>query len=431
MNVLFLEHFSRQDLDSLIGELRANRPGWTWSVLPWQRLRMEALKNLPDPDSLVFEDYTRPELQEAWAAHARHLETVFEELYARQPFDVFVAPSDLFYYVRGAAAACERLSVPFVVVQKETTVSPGTMETETQVLRRHVPFLAHHMTVCSERHRDYWLAAGADPDRISVTGQPRFDWYATVPERPQGKKLLFLSYHLYAYAEAITGELNIWRELHAQTEAQLWELARRGWEIVVKPHPQQPNWGAEVRRMRSEMPPGVRRRVRFARYTEDTRRLIGETDAVVGFQTTALLEAMIAGRPVVYTGWDVRAHELQDALIPFHTYGDVIELVQNADELADTVERAPAYPRGTAGWERRHEIFVEELGPVDGRSSERVLDRLELEVAALAAVRTEAQQALRERAARARPPRRLRETLSLRLLRLRHKLAERFPAAAR
>lgn len=427
MRILFLEHFSRQDLDSLVSEIRRRRDGWRWRELPWQALRLQALKNLPDPDQLAFEDYSRPELQPHWAAHARHLETVFEELYSRWQFDAFVAPSDIFYYVRGAAAACERLGIPFVVVQKETTVSPGTMAKETVMLRDHVPFLAHHMTVCSDRHRDYWLATGADPARISVTGQPRFDaYFAPQPPREGRRRLLFLSYHLYAYAEAVTGELDIWRNLHTQTEAGLWELARRGWEIVIKPHPQQPNWPAEVRRMRAGLGRSARH-VRFARLTADTRDLILEADAVVGFQSTALLEAMIAGKPVVYTGWDPRLPELEGQLIPFHTYGDVIEIVENPDQLVATVEGAPRYERGTEEWDRRAEIFVEELGPVDGRSSARVLDRIEAEVAAMRSTSTAEQLTLRERLQGTRAPRRLRDERRVLVQRLRHYFSERFP----
>lgn len=429
MRILFLEHFSRQDLDSLVTEIRRRGPGWSWRVVPWQQLRMEAVRHLPDPDRFTFEDYSRPELQPRWAAHARHLEAVFEELYARWPFDAFVAPSDLFYYVRGAAAACERLGVPFVVVQKETTVSPGTMEKETVLLRDHIPFLAHHMTVCSERHRDYWVEAGADPERISVTGQPRFDTYATAaaPRRAGGRCLLFLSYHLYAYAEAVTGELDVWRTLHSQTEQGLWQLAERGWEIVIKPHPQQPGWPAEVRRMRAALDRGLRRRVRFAQPTADTRDLILSADAVVGFQSTALFEAMIAGRPVIYTAWDPRVRQLREELIPIHTYGDTIEIVEDRDDFVTTVERAPAYPRGSEGWLRRAEIFVEELGPVDGRSSERVLDRIRTESERFARSRSQDVAERRARLEQSRPPLRLRTRGAVALQRARHRLNERFP----
>ena len=39
----------------------------------------------------------------------------------------------------------------------------------------------------------------------------------------------------------------------------------------------------------------------------DVRPLIVAADVTVGFQSTALLEAMLAGRPVLYTGWDQAA----------------------------------------------------------------------------------------------------------------------------
>lgn len=403
MRLLLLEHFSKQDIDSLRTAMENEGRDIQTRVVSYQRLRNEVLKVIPDADELQFEDYPRPERQAGWDAYARHLEGVFEELYAEWPFDAFVAPSDIFPYVRVAAPACERLGVPFIVVQKETTVAEGTMEEETVLIRDYTPFAGHHMTVCSERHREYWVRSGTDPDVITVTGQPRFDFYATTREPAGERRLLFFSYHLYAYAEAVTGEMDIWRRLHSQTERQLWTLAQEGWRIDIKPHPQQPDWCAEMRRMLADVPAVARKRVRFVPRQADTRRLIADANVIVGFQTTAMLEGMLAGRPVVYTGWDHRAVELQDKLIPFHEWGDLIDLVPTDDALADVVRSARPFPRGTLQWDRRREVFEEQLGPVDGRSSSRTLDAIAEQVRRFAEARTPEQTERRANARRRGP----------------------------
>ena len=54
-----------------------------------------------------------------------------------------------------------RIGVPVVVVQKETTISEATMQTHSAEMRDAAPFIADHMTVCSERHRQFWVRAGA------------------------------------------------------------------------------------------------------------------------------------------------------------------------------------------------------------------------------------------------------------------------------
>ena len=52
------------------------------------------------------------------------------------------------------------------------------MEEHSQEMRVEAPFLADWMTVCSARHREFWMRAGADGALVEVTGQPRFDIYA-------------------------------------------------------------------------------------------------------------------------------------------------------------------------------------------------------------------------------------------------------------
>jgi hypothetical protein len=53
-----------------------------------------------------------------------------------------------------------------VVVQKETTISPDTMEDHSLIVGEFAPFVSDYMTVCSERHREFWLRAGVDGGRV-------------------------------------------------------------------------------------------------------------------------------------------------------------------------------------------------------------------------------------------------------------------------
>jgi hypothetical protein len=168
--------------------------------------------------------------------------------------------------------------------------------------------------------------------------------------------------------------------------------------VAIKPHPQQPNWCEEMRRMLADVPDSARKRVSFVPKQADTRKLISDANVIVGFQTTALLEAMLAGRPTVYTGWDERAIELQPKLIPFHDWGEIIDVVPTEDALVDVVRAARAFPSGTPEWERRREIFEEQLGPVDGQCAARTLDTIAEQVRRFAAARTPEQAHVRANA---------------------------------
>ena len=202
----------------------------------------------------------------------------------------------MFFYLRPAIIRLRSLGIPTVVVQKETTISPMVMELHATDVGRSTPFMSDLMTVCSDRHRDFWLRAGAPPELVRVTGQPRFDVYRTNRATPgaHGRpRLLYLSYEDVAYLPADLGgaDESSWRELRRETEEVL-AAASTDWHITVKRHPQQPDeddWLGE----------NVDRADRDA----DTRTLILESDVVVGFQTTAVLESALAGKRVLYAAW--------------------------------------------------------------------------------------------------------------------------------
>jgi glycosyltransferase involved in cell wall biosynthesis len=374
MRLLVLDHFFDQDIDALV---RAGGPEVDVRVWPYHDLRWEALRVFPEEVATGLEPFARDEmapLRERWALRLGRL---LEERFTRAPFDAFVAPSDVFFYVRAAPQICHRLGVPFFVAQKETTISPHTMGEHAARVARWAPPVADHMTVCSERHREFWLRAGAAPERVTVTGQPRFDFYAHPERWPASRAdepptVLFFSYHVDAYHPSEGAQAPVWRELHRQTERGLYELAARGWRVLVKPHPQQSVAGVR-RRLRRELPASIRSRVQLVSPQADARELIMRAAVVVGFQTTALLEAMLAGKPVVYTGWDEEAHRVASALIPFDRWQRGIDVVRDAAELAATIEAAHRRPVDPATMDFRRAVVAEQLGPVDGRAAERTL----------------------------------------------------------
>jgi len=109
---------------------------------------------------------------------------------------------------------------------------------------------------------------------------------------------------------------------------------------------------------------------------------------------------MVAGRPVVYTGWDPEAIRLRDGLIPFHEWGGQISLVESAAGLPGAVERAG----GGVGSQRAREIAEEYLGPVDGGASHRTIEEIRNCVERFTAARTPEVTRRRADLAARRPP---------------------------
>lgn len=385
MRILALDHYFGLDIDALE---YAARGMYEFKRVSYQYFRDKATRYFPPAVFDGFGEYHKPIYEEArrkWANVARR--SLFE-LYLVYRFDIIISPSDTFFYIRDVIQAAKELGVPFVVVQRETVISPDTMSFFAEETGRLFPFISDHMAVCSQRHKEFWLRAGARSDRIEVTGQPRFDFYKHpeqwvkldqlgMPLNTGKPTILFFSYDLKATVPHNQNPRNgsPWSKMRRETEDALIRIAKkRGYNLLIKPHPQQDVH--DLTRLRARLMElsgrDWRKSVFLIEGEFDNRQLIVNADIIVGFQTTALLEALLAGKEVIYTFWTDEVRSLRDALIPYHRYSRILTCARSPEDLISQIftrtERgAPARRKGSL------KPVEEHLGPVDGRASERVL----------------------------------------------------------
>jgi len=377
LRVLALDHFFDQDLRALEAH-----PRLSVRRFPYQRLRGPALRLLGNDLATGLDTYNRADLEPARRRYAAWLSDEVRRMYLEQAFDVIILPSDTFFYVRSLPSAAHAINIPVVVVQKETTVSVGTMQDHSADMRTAAPFISDFMTVCSERHMEFWLRAGATRNLIQVTGQPRFDIYSAQTSRPPSARprVVMLSYALDAYAPKSEREAgrSTWKQLRDETEAVLLDAARSGQcEVMVKCHPQQ-DQRAEAARLARVAGPTWRHGFSIAKIDADTRRLIVTSDAVVGFQTTALYEAVAARKSVIYAAWGREYERFRERLIPFEEAPDgCLHQASSATHLAALLQELRA-----ASGPACIEWYEQALGHIDGHATERVATRLELVAAA-------------------------------------------------
>ena len=194
--------------------------------------------------------------------------------------------------------------------------------------------------------------------------------------------MLFLTYALDAYVPgAGRGKgLRTWEPLRDATERTLIDLVRTGTcEVVVKCHPQQDR-RAEIERLAGAAGTTMGRGLTIADQDADTRALIIAADVVVGFQTTALYEAVAARRSVVYAAWGDEYERHRDGLIPFdEAPRGCVRHADAPEVLAAMLTDEPAPATGCAPW------YEEALGLVDGNATKRVAARLNTVVEAWSA----------------------------------------------
>ncbi|MEA2460103.1 MAG: hypothetical protein QOH90_280 [Actinomycetota bacterium] len=370
LRVLALDHYFDQDLRALEAhpELDVRRIGY-------ERIRRIAIRMMGDEVARDLETFTLPALATARERYARWLRREIRRLYIERAFDMVILPSDTFFYVRALPDAAHSLGIPVVVVQKETTLSPDWIESFHEVVRRYAPFICDYTTVCSQDQRDFWINCGARPEVVEITGQPRFDLHASAPPPRTGKNrtILFFSYELDAYVPGTGSGMGwrTWEPLRSATENVLLDLARGGdAKVVIKAHPQQ-NVIGDTERLRAAAGDTWGRDVVFADLNADARELIRDADVVVGFQTTALFEAVASGRPTIYAAWGNDYENMKKDLVPFHDAPtECLRRATSADHLRDLLSSDLPAPSGCESW---YEVA---LGPVDGHATERTVRAL-------------------------------------------------------
>jgi CDP-glycerol glycerophosphotransferase (TagB/SpsB family) len=217
---------------------------------------------------------------------------------------------------------------------------------------------------------------------MRVLGQPRSDFFFHPQRWPPksslgltaGKQLLVVfTYDSDVYLR-VTEPLpdRPWKAMRDDLHAAVVALARERpeLEIVVKAHPQQAELAELVAEFASAPP-----NVTLMTGAKSASHLIVHADAIVGFQSTVTIEAMLTAKPVIYAGWGAVHAKHADNLIPIHRSGGVAMPADRA-ELARILRDAldGQLAPSTAELAARKQFTDRYFFGADGRVSERVLD---------------------------------------------------------
>jgi hypothetical protein len=267
---------------------------------------------------------------------------IFERLVDRVPFSLIITASDNFWWVREFIAIGRERGIKTVVLDKEGTRSPYAVRGETERIRRMAPFMSDHIFVWSERQRNFWREAGVEDTDITVIGQPRSDLFFRERTQeidrlfPESRPLVTLfSYEDTAYippAEVVPGGPS-WREMKRETHDEVARMAAAhpGYNFVIKTHPQQSDLHELQGRYRGD-------NLVVIGGSSAANELIQRSVLIIAFQTTAVIEAMMLGKPVVYTAWDSHYPRFAPDLLPFHKAPGII-VAETRDRFREVCHR--------------------------------------------------------------------------------------------
>lgn len=384
---LVINHHFDQDIEAL---LLSCHDSLEFLVLPCMPFFAEALLFFRTPeqqDGIVPYSQLPRALVEGYRAICRRL---FDMLHASFPFELIVMPSDSFWWVREFLVVAAERGVARVVLDKEGTISPMSFDLHARQIRTRYPFMSDRLLVWSERQREFWLRAGAPEACIRVVGQPRSDYFFQ-PARwrsrrdlglPEARRVIaFFTFDVDAYINLFTPEeverdQLTWGTLRSEIHDELIRIARRHPDVhvVVKAHPQQ----ADLDEVRLWFESLGLPNVVVMDGAGISNHVIVNADLIIGFQTTALTDAMLTDKPVLYTAWGPTEERVRDLILPFHrTRG--LEWITSAAHLRATLEAwisAPNVSTAIGGNRRCRKEFTDYFLLADGHVGERLRDAL-------------------------------------------------------
>lgn len=304
--------------------------------------------------------------------------------------DALIVCHDRNYPETALIRAARAMGTPSVLVQEGPFCAIGRTVAQSPVLRikaalaplpvrlgllpDYPPYgLAGHALILavSERYRDRWVAAGVSADRIMVTGVPRFDGLTVHRQSPglgRHPGPLRITYVVQPFAAH--GKVDRAAAEQAQTMlAQGLNLAvRRGpIEVTARLHPR--SGGDDIAVLRSALSVPLIE----DRGGRPFEAALADIDLVVGHYSTALLEAMLAGRDILIVPIPGQAFaERGEADKQAWLTGVGAPVANDPVAVADAVDQCRGGDIQPPDWLR----IGEETGVVDGGATDRCADAI-------------------------------------------------------
>jgi hypothetical protein len=399
--------------DGVLQDFQACFDNSAFELIVWPNAALDRIAAAILAPGLSHDRYVTadPAVEASKLAYRRFLRDVWKHFVAKLPVDVVMSVNFGYYVQREFATALEEHGTPFIVLQKENL--NGMSQRRANFWRAVYEtgrgrFTGRKILVYNDTERELQISAGVvEHDKTVVTGMPRLDrvhvWRreqaGSRDENPQvlffgfsrtdkvpilfGKKREKLSALLATSAALTTAEEEWsglrWDELCAGTCQAIATFARSRpkVQVIVKTKGQttQAEEMLSLLKGDGDLPPNIKI-VRGG----DAFDLIKGSSVVVGFNTTGLIEAIAAGKPVVVPWFaEAKKDAARDIILDL---GEAADYADSPEQLIEKVglhlraKSAPPHtlPPSSCATLRRL------VGNDDGGASRRVLEEVEKEI---------------------------------------------------
>jgi hypothetical protein len=395
-----------------IGETFANAQDY--ELVVWPSYALRAISGVLLAPGLSHDRYLTDDaaVEASKVRYRQFLREVWRRLTRSYPIDAVIGVNFGYYVQREFAAALEESGTPFIVLQKENLNGMTSRRADFWRVvyeKGRGKFTGRKILVYNDIERDLQISSGIiDPANVIVTGMPRLDrihiWRrkhaGSQVKRPQ---VLFFGFSrkdkvpgrnmkklkakgLLATAADLEQAGDQWSDLSwdqlcAGTCRGIAAFARSRPDVrvIVKTKGQttQAEETTQLLESDGELPTNIK-----IVKGGDPFELVTQSSVVIGFNTTGLIEAVAAGKPVIVPWFgEVHNETMRDIILDL---ADAVHYAHSPEELAEKISALLAtgatvpseLPESAAKMLRRL------VGNDDGAASSRVLHALHSEIAA-------------------------------------------------
>lgn len=380
-----------------------------FELIAWPSFALKAFSAALLAPSLDHNYYisSDPTIEETKRNYRDFLAATWRQFSTLRPVTVVLTGNFGYCAEREFGTVLEAAGTPFIALHKENVRPPKRVKEYWHAIykERRGKFTGRKILVYNAIERDLEISSGIiDPESVIVTGMPRLDrvhkWrrdHAGLANRSGRPLILFFAFSRFDKLTAIQrkpsaglpgdveemegdwGKLS-WEHLCDQIHRAIVEVARMrpDFHVVIKTKGQsrsQPEILRSLRATENPLPPNLELIA-----GGDPFQLITESCAVVGFNTTGLLEAVAAGKPVIVPYFaEACAPSRRDLIIDL---GDAVSRAHSPEELIQMICQFADAPLPVP--QTLPEASLQALrywvGNDDGAAGHRVLEAIRNEV---------------------------------------------------
>jgi len=300
-------------------------------------------------------------------------------LYARLQVDLVLTANNRYRTDHDWGAVSHRIGVPYVVLFREGLLtSPEVYRRVVSRQRNMGRFEGTHIVVHNEYVRRMFVESGyASLRQITVGGCLRMDPYlARLKREPEGRRHGRITFFPFNRDLGRLGDEDI-HDTFDGAHVAFVRTARDnpGIEFVIKPKPKDmvSSWARDMRAATRAAGLDVDEIANLRiDSTPDAQDLILQSDVVCGLQSTTLLEAALAGKPVIVPYFRRFRDGANGELFFYRTVAHIFDIAEDTDDFARLLLVRAAQPAVTdAVMAERRRVFTDHISDVNGGTTER------------------------------------------------------------